>query len=108
MSTLSQFVGGNCENLYFYPMTFNQTWVAPKDMTLMAIVIGGGGSGGSTIAGGGGGTNRRATGGGAGGFCKKTFSVSAGDSFTANVGSGGIAFSTTTEKNGMKPKSVFN
>lgn len=65
----------------------SETFVVPVGVTSVTVQIwgGGGGGGGSTTSGSGG------SGGGGGGYTTKTFTVSAGETITYVIGTGGIA-----------------
>ncbi|GJE45382.1 hypothetical protein F6X53_11410 [Methylobacterium soli] len=66
----------------------SQTWTAPFDCRARVTVVGPGASGGVARAGSG--IPAAATGGGAGGLAIKSFSATAGQSFTATLGAGGV------------------
>lgn len=74
------------------PLTVNGTYTVPCGVTSLKVETWGGGGGGAA------GSSKATGGGGGGAYAKKTFAVSAGDSFNYQVGAGGSGGSSN--KNG--------
>lgn len=95
MGTLTSFFGGGGgvilpESIFLFNKS-SATYTFPFDGTVLVHVIGAGGSGSKQYS------SYQATGGGAGGYSRKEFSVTAGNTATVTTGTGGngVGYSTT-------------